>query len=523
MERDALYFSDDGAGGYRNPVLFCDYSDPDVIRAGDAYYMTASSFNFTPGLPILKSLDLVNWRLVGYALPRIPGRRFDAPCHAQGVWAPSLREHDGWFYIFYGMPDEGIYVVRAQDPMGEWTPPALFYAGKGLIDPCPFWDEDGRAYVVHAYAKSRCGFNGRLGVIPMDGALCASGEDRLLYDGADRHPTIEGPKVYQRNGFYYIFAPAGGVPDGWQAVLRGTSILGPFEDRIVLKQGSSAVNGPHQGAWVETAAGESWFLHFQSRGAYGRVVHLQPMSWGRDGWPRIGQKDPADAPKEDWTCGIPVLHGQKPLAPACAKLSLQASDSWEGALGLQWQFMGNASRAFYSLSARPGFLRLYARPLPGGAFRLWDCPQVLTQKLVCPQCAAAVRLDVAGLKQGEQAGLAVIGGQYAALTVRRGAQGAALSFLYSQGEAHEERVGPAIPLASGQLYLRVELIPTSEASLSARFFFGLNGAADTPLGTFTPERHTWVGVRIGLFALPFAPAGEGAGWADFETFTVTTL
>ena len=218
---DELYLPDQGDGSYRNPVLCCDYSDPDVIRVGDTYYMTASSFNYVPGLPILTSADLVNWRLVNYALPNIPEPGYEIPRHACGVWAPAIRWHDGFFYIYYGMPDEGIYMVRAADACGQWDAPKLVRAGKGLIDPCPFWDDDGRAYVIHAYANSRIGFKSRIGIFPMsaDGTH-AIGEDKFLFDGTANHPTIEGPKVYKRDGWYYIFAPAGGVATGWQTVLR---------------------------------------------------------------------------------------------------------------------------------------------------------------------------------------------------------------------------------------------------------------------------------------------------------------
>ena len=248
---DELYLPDQGDGSYRNPVLCCDYSDPDVIRVGDTYYMTASSFNYVPGLPILTSADLVNWRLVNYALPNIPEPGYEIPRHACGVWAPAIRWHDGFFYIYYGMPDEGIYMVRAADACGQWDAPKLVRAGKGLIDPCPFWDDDGRAYVIHAYANSRIGFKSRIGIFPMsaDGTH-AIGEDKFLFDGTANHPTIEGPKVYKRDGWYYIFAPAGGVATGWQTVLRSRRIDGEYEDRIVLRQGNSRVNGPHQGAWV---------------------------------------------------------------------------------------------------------------------------------------------------------------------------------------------------------------------------------------------------------------------------------
>ena len=145
----------DRSDKFRNPILFADYSDPDVIRVGDTYYMTASSFNYTPGLPILVSKDLVNWELKNYALKNIGQERYSIPRHSEGVWAPAIRYHEGMFYIYYGMPDEGYYVVKTSDPFGEWDEPVCVLPGKGLIDSCPIWDDDGRAYIVHGYAKSR--------------------------------------------------------------------------------------------------------------------------------------------------------------------------------------------------------------------------------------------------------------------------------------------------------------------------------------------------------------------------------
>ena len=529
--KDGLYFADNGDGTYSNPVLMCDYSDPDVIRVGDTYYMTASSFNYVPGLPILVSKDLVNWTLANYALRSIPDPRYAAPQHAQGVWAPAIRFHEGQFYIYYGMPDEGIFMVRARDPLGEWEAPVLVLPGKGLIDPCPFWDEDGRAYVVHGYAKSRIGFKSMLGIFPMsmDGTR-AVGEDHFLFDGRRDHPTLEGPKVYKRGDWYYIFAPAGGVATGWQVVLRSRSILGPYEDRVVLRQGSSPVNGPHQGAWVDTPKGEHWFIHFQSRGLYGRVVHLQPMEWGEDGWPFIGRQDdsPVDSASipcgEDAReaslranaadCGIPVLRWKKPDAPACARTSQQGSDPFAGKLGLQWQFMGNWDAAFYALGA--GVLRLNALP-PRSGRGLWACPHALTQKIVCPAFTAQVTLDASQLLDGERAGLALIGGQYAYLALERTRVGMRLVYVLSEGEAREETVAAEAPVSTTSLTLRLTLTPVDTHSASVQFAYAGEDGAFADIGApFSPARHTWVGARLGLFAMG---RGEG-GCALFGPFAV---
>ncbi|MFK4789710.1 family 43 glycosylhydrolase [Microbacterium sp. ZW T5_56] len=274
---------------YRNPIVARDVPDPDVIALTDGgYAMVASSFDRTPGLPLWFSEDLVSWRSVGHA----GGARPDAADDG-GVWAPAIREHDGLLHVVWGDPDRGILAVSAPRLSGPWSPPRTIIAGRGLIDPCPFWDEDGRAYLVHAYARSRAGFNNRLDVVEVDPTLNhATGVPRILIDG-DRVPgcsVLEGPKVSRRGGEVWVFAPAGGVAEGWQYAFRASSILASdWEHRIVLEQGESPVNGPHQGAWVRGHDGHEWFLHFQATPVHGRILHLQPLRWGEDGWPLIGR------------------------------------------------------------------------------------------------------------------------------------------------------------------------------------------------------------------------------------------
>ena len=206
---------DQGDGTYCNPVLFADYSDPDATRHGDDYYLVASSFNCTPGLPILHSRDLVNWTLINHAVKNLPHPRYAEVQPGCGVWAPAIRHHAGKFWIFFPMPDEGIYVTTAAHPAGEWSEPHLVQAGKGLIDPCPLWDDDGQAWLVHAYAGSRAGIKHRLRVCPMaPDASRLLGEGKIVYHEPEKHPTLEGPKFLKRDGWYYILAPAGGVENG---------------------------------------------------------------------------------------------------------------------------------------------------------------------------------------------------------------------------------------------------------------------------------------------------------------------
>ena len=363
-----VWVADNGDGTYKNPVLHADYSDPDAVRVGEYFYMTASSFEDVPGLPILRSKDLVNWTLIGHALTRLqPEDHFSIPRHGEGIWAPSIRYRNGEFLIYYPDPDFGIFMVRAKNAAGPWSEPVLVEAGKGLIDPCPLWDDDGRVYLVHAYAGSRAGFKSILVVKKMNKEGTKTLDDGVLvYDGHKTDPTIEGPKFYKRNGWYYIFAPAGGVSTGWQLVLRSKNIYGPYERKIVMDQGKTEINGPHQGAWIQTQTGEDWFIHFQDKEAYGRIVHLQPVKWVNN-WPVIGHDADGDGK------GEPVLNykkqntGKKEAAATPAE-----SDEFNAAqLGLQWQWMSNTGEGWAFMNPSRGVLSLFSQPLPEGAKNLW--------------------------------------------------------------------------------------------------------------------------------------------------------
>ena len=300
--KSSVWCPDNGDGTYTNPVINADYSDPDVCvgASGEDYYMTASSFQCTPGLPILHSKDLVNWEIINYALGNLYegndallAHFSSKPQHGAGVWAPSIRYHNGWYYIYWGDPDFGVMVVKTQDPAGKWENPVCIIKGEGYIDTCPLWDEDGRCYLVNGWANSRSKYASVLTVREMSAdGMRPIGQPVIVFDGnGTENRTCEGPKFYKRDGWYWIMCPAGGVPEGFQLAMRSKSPYGPYEHKIVLAQGKTAINGPHQGGWVHTKYGEDWFLHFQDKEAYGRVVHLNPVDWST-GWPIMGRLTP---------------------------------------------------------------------------------------------------------------------------------------------------------------------------------------------------------------------------------------
>ncbi len=504
---------DNGNGTYTNPVIHADYSDPDVVRVGADYFMVSSSFAQTPGLPVLRSSDCVNWTIIGHIADNLPSPMFDRPLHGKGVWAPSIRHRNGEFYVYFGDPDLGIFMSRAKHAEGPWEPLRLVREARGWIDPCPLWDDDGAVYLVHGWAKSRSGINSILTVNKMNAEGTAIvDEGTMVFDGHLNHPTIEGPKFYKRGGYYYIFAPAGGVTPGWQTVLRSKNVYSPYEDKIVLAQGATSVNGPHQGAWVTTPTGEDWFIHFQDRAAYGRIVHLQPMVWKND-WPVIGDD------RTGAGCGEPVgVHALPASAQRSPVLIPQTTDEFASdRLGLQWQWEANHRESWYSLSARPGALRLMSVPMPDSSVNLWNVPNLLGQKFPAETFTTTTLMQCEGLAAGDRAGLVVFGLDYAVLAVRRDSAGWMLEKCLCTN-AHKngtENVEASVRLTAAQVYARVRV----DSTASCQFSYSTDGEKFMPIGKpFAAREGMWVGARVGLIAIGAQNTRTAAGYADIDWF-----
>ncbi len=510
-----VWVADGGDGTYKNPVLHADYSDPDAIRVGDDFYMTASSFNAAPGLPILHSKDLVNWKIINYVFAKqAPFDVFDKPQHGGGVWAPSIRFHDGEYYIFYPDPDFGIYMTKTKNPAGEWSKPLLIKEAKGWIDPCPLWDDDGNAYLVSAFAGSRAGVKSILIVSRMSAEGTKLLDDGVLvFDGHEAHPTVEGPKFYKRSGFYYIFAPAGGVPTGWQLVLRSKNIYGPYEEKIVLAQGKTPINGPHQGAWVTTQTGEDWFLHFQDKGAYGRVVHLQPMKWTND-FPVIG----AD-PDGDGT-GEPVLKYKKPDVGKIYPIETppESDEFTENKLNLQWQWQANFQPTWAFLFPPKGVLKMFSVQVPENFKNLWDAPNLLLQKLPAEKFTATAKVTLAPRFEGEKFGLVVMGLDYAYLSItnKQGKLFVSQSVAQNADKGTKETESAEIELKEKTFYLRVRV----EEGAMCQFSYTADGKSFTPVGNvFKAREGKWIGAKIGLFFVRNGKFND-AGAADVDWFRI---
>ncbi len=510
--KNGFWNADNGDETYTNPILHSDFSDPDICKVGDDFYMTASSFNCIPGLPILHSTDLVNWEILTYALKKQPPFDvFDKPQHGNGVWAPSIRYHNNEFYIYWGDPDYGIYVIKAKNAAGPWSEPYLVHAAKGWIDPCPLWDDDGKAYLVHAFAGSRAGIKSILVVNEMSSDGMSLNETcTLVFDGHENHNTVEGPKFYKRNGYYYIMAPAGGVKPGWQFVLRSKNVYGPYEEKIVLHQGNTNINGPHQGGFVELESGESWFIHFQDKDAYGRIEHLQPVFWKND-WPEMGIDSNNDG------IGEPVLTYKKPAVktPSAPKV-IPTSDEFNGeGLGLQWQWHANPEPE-WAFCSTYGYLRLNCEAVPEKTNSMWEVPNLLLQKLPAEKFTTIAKVKFYPKQEGDKTGLMIMGEDYAFIACHYSEDKNWITYTTC---ADARTVGKEVEQAkveihSTELYFKVAVM----SGAVCQFSYSEDGVKFNPIGKpFTARAGRWIGAKVGLFALKTQQTND-SGYANYDWF-----
>ena len=526
--KSLVWSPDNGNGTYTNPVINADYSDPDVCvgPSGEDYYLTASSFQCIPGLPILHSKDLVNWEIVGHALTSLYEgdealqQHFSTPQHGAGVWAPSIRYHNGEYYIYWGDPDYGVYMVKTKDPAGKWDAPVCVIRGKGYIDTTPLWDDDGRCYLVNGWANSRAKFASVLTVreLSADGTR-AIGQPVIVFDGnGNENHTCEGPKFYKRDGWYWILCPAGGVPTGFQLAMRSKSPFGPYEHKVVLAQGKTAINGPHQGGWVHTKYGEDWFLHFQDKETYGRVVHLQPVDWS-SGWPIMGKK------------GEPVVTYQKPRSSSSTIVNPVESDEFNSpTLGKQWQWQANYDEK-YGVPTAFGTFRIYTHKLDEGWKSLWEVPNMLLQKTPADKFTVTTKLRMTSKADGQFGGLIMMGLDYSALVVRRIGQEFQLVQMTCKGADRGKQQTESLiatlkptwedkteyrPGIHEDIYLRLAV---DDSKL--RFSYSADGKKFTECGEeFQMKEGKWIGAKFGFIAAESDPKCD-RGWVEADWIRIT--
>lgn len=537
---------------FRNPVLPMDFSDPDVCVGGDGrFYMTSSSFGAVPGLPVLASDDLVNWQYVGHALEKHPFAT-TSPEHGNCVWAPSIRYRadKGEYVIYWGDPDRGAYRVSAANPAGPWSEPRLVVPGKGIIDTCPLYDDDGRIYLVNAWASSRAGFNSVLTVRELDAdETKAISSPIMVYDGlADCNYTAEGPKFYKRDGEYWLMFPAGGVSEGWQVAARAQSPYGPYRARTVMAQGASQINGPHQGGWVRSPDGHDWFLHFSDRDAYGRVVYLEPMEWLEDGWPVIGNDADGDG------CGEPVAEwpvGGASDGDGSQAAQPQCDDEFDGVSpGPQWHWLGKDNN-FAGWCTPYGFYRQYSTPYghteKKSSFssadvvrgNTWNCPGLMVQKFPSFEFTATMKARVGAREPLAESGIVVQGLDYARLGLRS-ADNTMFEVVYTEcfgadrGNGEESIVIASIPadvIDMGQrsafaknVWFRLQVQQTLTPGKRLRAFAnctfsysfdGYDWIAVNAKKPFRAREGKWIGATFGLFSIS-SSKWKSRGWIDVD-------
>ena len=552
--KSQVWSPDNGDGTFTNPVINADYSDPDVCvgASGEDFYLTASSFSHVPGLPILHSKDLVNWQIVNHAIKALPPYdRYNVPQHGNGVWAPSIRynQNNQLYYIYWGDPDLGVFVTTAKDPEGEWTEPKCIISGKGMIDTCPLWDEDGRCYLVNGWANSRCQFNSVLTVREMtpDGMQAIS-DPVIVFDGNGTNDrTSEGPKFYKRDGWYWIMNPAGGVPIGHQLAMRSRSPFGPYESKTVLAQGDTNINGPHQGAWVHLKSGEDWFLHFQDKEAYGRVVWLEPVKW-IDGWPAMGEKvgKVKAYGKLEKYCGQPVLTYKKPKVNVPVNVPVNPVESDEfntTTLGRQWQWNANYDQT-YGMPTPYGYYRVFCHRQSADYKNMWEAGNLLLQKTPADNFTATAKLEVTAKDEDQYGGITVFGMDYSALVLRRvgdefqlqqitckkadkgGAEDIKVLKTFKPSAADKVDYQPAL---HRQMYLRLNVKyiggknsdGTNKHEAHVQFAYSEDGKKFHDCGdVFTMRQGKWVGAKVGILAAEKA-GKKVRGWVDVDWFRIT--
>lgn len=505
VDIQAQWNPDNGDGTYTNPIIYADYSDPDVIRVGNDYWMVASSFTCMPGIPLLHSYDLVNWTIVNHIYDRLPLQKYDHPVHGQGSWAPSIRFHDGMFFVYFCTPNDGLFVARTTDPYGKWDLKQIVDVEK-WEDPCPFWDDNGQAYLAHSIHR---GGPAIIHKMSWDG-LQLLDNGTVVYHDIEVNPILEGLKLMKRNGWYYIFAPAGGVENGWQTVLRSRNIYGPYEAHKVLEPGNG-INGPHQGGLVETQTGEWWFIHFQSKGVYGRITHLQPAQW-KDDMIVIGDDTDNNG------IGIPVLTHRKPNVgknhPVCAP---QTSDEFDTEkIGMQWQWQAHEKGRWFATDARPSHIRLFAEICPSEHGNLYYAGNLLLQKLSAPTFSATTSVETNFTSEGERAGAIVMGNAYTYIAVIRGEKSNRISLV--SGKNDKFAVVPqeieSVETSSSKVWFRVTILDNQ----NCEFYYSTDGLTFNKIGSlYSITPGTWIGAKIGIFCSS-PNIVQGDGYADFDYF-----
>jgi beta-xylosidase len=479
---DVARWGDQGDGTFVNPILPEDFSDLDMIRVDDDFYAISSTFQYSPGVVILHSKDLVNWTIIGHAVddltrigPELNWDKMDRYGH--GIWAGAIRYHEGKFWIYFGTPDEGFFVTTAANPAGPWEPVHQMWKVKGWDDCCPFWDDDGQGYFV--CSNTAGGYAIHLFKLSADGKDLVMNTDRIIHQSRGS----EANKLYKINGLYYHYYSEV-RPEGRVIMMeRSKSLEGPWESKQLNHVNKHVDKEPNQGGLLQLASGQWWFVTHQGTGDWeGRAMVLLPVTW-ISGWPIIGKPGADGIGNMVWTAA-------KPIASVIVATQPTEEDFAPSGLGPQWEWNYQPRADKWSLTERPGFLRLYAFP-PLEPNDLLKAGNTLTQRVMrTSENEVITQLDISGMEDGQEAGLCHLAKDYAAFGILQAGDMRTLTFS-RRGDVMR---GPEI--SGGTIWLR----STWNEQGESQFSFSPDGTKYTSFGPI--YQLTWSyyrGDRIGIF------------------------
>ena len=490
-----------------NPVIFADVPDLSMIRVGNNYYMSSTTMHMSPGVPIMKSTDLVNWKLIGYAYDTLVSNDEmnlvnGKSTYGRGSWASSIRYHKGTYYVSTFAATSGkthIYSTKNIEK-GPWKEITF---RPDLHDHSLFFDDDGKSYMIYG--------NRKLTLVELKDDLSGLKENGIkqviIEDATQPSQSVgqsglgEGSQLFKANGMYYLFNitwPRGGMRT--VVIHRAKKLTGPWEGRIALQD-----LGVAQGGLIDMPDGR-WFSYlFRDYGAVGRIPYLVPVKW-EDGWPVLGENGKVPA-----TLNLPASKG---LIPGIVVSDEFNRKSGEAALPLAWQWNHNPDNRFWSVTARKGFLRLTTGRVDSSFL---SARNSLTQRTFGPVCTGVTALEVSNMKDGDFAGLALLQKNYGLIGVRvTGDRKELVMINASTGQAEEAQ---RIPLARPTVYLKAECNFTDRKDV-ANFFYSLDGKSWTAFGTQLKMRYTlphFMGYRFALFNYATKETG---GFADFDYFRI---
>ncbi|MDO4163379.1 MAG: glycoside hydrolase 43 family protein [Bacteroides sp.] len=495
---------------FTNPMLWCDVPDPDVIRVGDDFYLMSTTMNLMPGAPVMHSKDLVNWEIAGYVFDKLTDTpRYDlmgGTVYGMGQWATSLRYHDGKFYVLFSPNDQPYrsYIYSASDVGGEWT---LVSRTDHFHDSSFLFDDDGRVYVFHG--------TGMLRELKPDlsGVKEGGGDMQIFKRDSTETGLLEGSRAIKYNGRYYLLMiswPEGGKRR--QVCYRADKITGPWEKKVILEDNFDGFGYVGQGCIVDDAQGNWYGVIFQDRGGVGRVLTLMPCRW-EDGWPMLGDAD-GRIPKQM----------KKPVQGYSCTPLVVSDDFSATALKLNWQWNHNPVNDAWSLTERPGYLRLKTNRL---ADNLYAATNTLTQRMEGPCCSGSVALDLSHMKDGDRAGLSAFNGDAGLLTVEAEGKHRYLSMTTNIVNFQEKdkvidhvdsEEKERIELTQDYVYLRIDADFRLNKDI-ATFYYSLDNKRWNKIGIDFKMKFNYLKLFMGTkFAIFNYATKQTGGYVDVDSF-----